>query len=96
MRKFDFRGVNAIYEQLLKDGKLDPSIKKIDKTITGKYATAAEIATQDREILNHYLKNEARFEGKPANQIVKSFNSEYGLKTGTNIARGNAISAISV
>ena len=96
VRKFDFRGVNAIYEQLLKDGKLDPSIKKIDKTITGKYATAAEIATQDREILNHYLKNEARFEGKPANQIVKSFNSEYGLKTGTNIARGNAISANSV
>ena len=75
-RKFDFRGVNAIYEQLLKDGKLDPSIKKIDKTITGKYATAAEIAAQDREILNHYLKNETKFEGKPANQIVKSFNSD--------------------
>ena len=95
-RQFDYRGVNAIYEQLLKDGKLNPSIKKIDKTITGKYATAAEIATQDRQILDHYLKNEAKFEGKPANQIVKSFNSEYGLKTGTNIAKGNAISANSV
>ena len=95
-RKFDFRGVNAIYEQLLKDGKLDPSIKKINKAVSGKYVTGREIAAQDRQILDHYLKNEARFEGKPANQIAKSFNSEFGLKTGTNIAKGNAISASTV
>ena len=94
--KYDYRGVNLIYQKLLEDGKLDPSITEINKTVSGKYATGREIAIQDKQILDHYLKNQENFKGKPANQIAKSFSSKYGLTTGTNLQKGTAISATTV
>ena len=57
-RKFDYRGVNAIYQKLFEDGKLDPSITEINKAVSGKYATGKEIAIQDKQILDHYLENQ--------------------------------------
>ena len=94
--KYDYRGVNLIYQKLLEDGKLDPSITEINKAVSGKYATSREIAIQDKQILDHYLKNQENFKGKPANQIAKSFSSKYGLTTGTNLQKGTAISATTV
>ena len=55
-RKFDYRGVNAIYQKLFEDGKLDPSITEINKAVSGKYATGKEIAIQDKQILDHSYK----------------------------------------
>ena len=94
--KYDYRGVNAIYQKLLEDGKLDPSITEINKAVSGKYATGREIAIQDKQILDHYLENQENFKGKPANQVAKSFSSKYGLTTGTNLQKGTAISATTV
>ena len=54
----DYRGLNRIYEELLDTGKLDPSITKINKTMTGKYLTGAGLAAQDQQILDVYLENE--------------------------------------
>jgi hypothetical protein len=94
--KYDYRGVNTIYQKLFEDGKLDPSITEINKNVSGKYATAGEIAIQDKQILDHYLENESNFKGKPLNQISKSFSAKYGLTTGTNLKKGNAISPTAV
>ena len=94
--KAEYRGLKAIYQKLLEDGKLDPSITEISKAKSGKYATAGEIAIQDKQILDHYLENQENFKGKPANQVAKSFSSKYGLATGTNLKKGEAISATTV
>ena len=56
--KVENRGMNAIYQKLLEDGKLDPSITEINKTVASKYGTAEEIAIQDKQIIDHYLENE--------------------------------------
>ena len=88
----DYRGLNRIYEELLDTGKLDPSITKINKTMTGKYLTGAGLAAQDQQILDVYLENESKFKQKPASHLAKLFNEKYGLKSGTNSVKGTAIS----
>ena len=90
--KKDHRGINAVYQKLLDEGKLDPSIKELNKALTGKYKTAAEIAAQDRQILDHYLLGEETFKGKPGARIAKSFNAKYNLTSGTNLQKGEAVS----
>ena len=87
----DYRGLNRIYEELLDTGKLDPSITKINKTMTGKYLTGAGLAAQDQQILDVYLENESKFKQKPASHLAKLFNEKYGLKSGTNSVKGTAI-----
>ena len=87
----DYRGLNTIYEKLLEQGKLDSSITEINKEMTGKYLTGPEMAAQDEQILDLYLANESKFKQKPASQLAKLFNQEYGLKSGTNAIKGTAI-----
>jgi len=93
--KKDFRGFRLIYDDLLNDGKLDPSITEF-KTAPGSVLNQSEILAQDKKILQHYLESPETFKGKPAQVLSKSFNARHGLTTGTLKKPGTGISASSV
>ena len=89
--KKDFRGFRLIYDDLLNDGKLDPSITEF-KTAMGSKKNQAEIVAQQKKVLQHYLESPETFKGKPGQVLAKSFNARYGLTTGTLKNPGTGIS----
>ena len=93
--KKDFRGLRLIYDDLLNDGKLDPSITEFRTSMGSKRNEAATVA-QDKKILQHYLESPETFKGKPAQVLAKSYNARYGLTTGTLKNPGPAIAAQAV
>ena len=93
--KKDFRGFRLIYDDLLNDGKLDPSITEF-KTAMGSKLNQAEILAQDKKILQHYLESPETFKAKPGQVLAKSFNARYGLTTGTPKNPGTGIAPSSV
>ena len=93
--KKDFRGFRLIYDDLLNDGKLDPSITEF-KTSMGSKLNQAEILAQDKKILQHYLESPETFKGKPGQVLAKSFNARHGLTTGTLKNPGTGVAPSSV
>ena len=93
-QKKDFRGLRLIYDDLLNDGKLDPSITKL-KTAMGSTRLEAESVAQQKKVLQHYLESPETFKGKPSQVLSKSFNARYNLTQGTNQKRGTGVSPAS-
>ena len=89
--KYDYRGFKLIYQDLLNDGKLDPSITELITSPGTKRLQSVKLA-QQKKILQHYLESPETFKGKPSSILSKSFNARYGLTKGTNQKKGTGIS----
>ena len=93
--RYDYRGFRILYDELLADGKLDPSITELE-TAPGTKRLRSEMLSEDKKILQHYLTGPDTFKGKPGIVLANSFNARYGLTKGTNQKKGTGIAASSV
>jgi len=74
--KVDVRPLRKILEGYLKT-ESGITIDKLNEYRGGSRFTTAQLANQDRAILNYFLSKRDEFEGKPKSRLINSFNEAY-------------------
>ena len=69
--RYDYRGFRILYDELLADGKLDPSITELE-IAPGTKRLRSEMLAEQKKILQHYLESPETFKGIPSSILSKS------------------------